>query len=74
MGSFNRLGQPDEAMKKDRNRGFGIDEAKKRPQREDLASAPNPQRGVDALETAFPSADSRPPGVIDSDAPEKPDV
>jgi hypothetical protein len=74
MWSFNRFGELDEAMKNDRNRAFGIDEAQKQREREDLASAAHPQRGVDALKAAFPSANGRPPGVIDSDAPEKPDV
>lgn len=70
MWSFNRFGELDEAMKTDRNRAFGIDEEKKRREREDLAPAAHPQRGVDALKDAFPAADGRPPGVTDVDAPD----
>ena len=71
MWSFNRFGELDETLHEDRNQAMGIDEAKKRREREDMASSAHPQRGVDALKGAFPQADGRPPGVADRDSPEQ---
>jgi hypothetical protein len=67
MWSFNRFGELDDAMKKDRNQAMGVNDDKKRSERSDLAVNAHPQRGVNALKNAFPDADDRPAGVADRD-------
>ena len=64
---FNRYGEADETMRKDRDQAFGIDPEEKRGQREHLAHHAHPQRGVNALRDSFPKANGRPPGVSDAD-------
>ncbi|MCW8193962.1 OBAP family protein [Proteobacteria bacterium 005FR1] len=73
MWSFNRFGELDEAMKKGRNQALGVNEDKKRKERESLADDAHPQRGVDTLKHAFPGADGRPGGVADLDDGEQTD-
>lgn len=65
MWSFNRDGEVDAALKGELNAAMGIDEAEKRAARSDLAQKAHPQRGVDALKSAFPGANGRPDGVRD---------
>lgn len=67
MWSFNRFGELDDAMKHERNKAFNVDEHKKQSEREELSRAAHPQRGVNALKDAFPTADGRPQGVEDSE-------
>ena len=67
MWSFNRDGEVDPRLKDELNSAMGIDEMKKREKRRDLARHAHPQRGVDALKSAFPDADGRPEGVRDVD-------
>lgn len=71
MWSFNRFHELDDAMLAERNRAYGVDEGKKIEEREELAAAAHPQRGVDSLRDAFAEADGRPPGVVDADAPQE---
>ena len=66
MWSFNRDGEADESLRQSFLRGMGLDETAQREGRRDLASGAKPQRGVDALKDAFPSADGRPEGVRDA--------
>jgi hypothetical protein len=66
MWSFNRDGECDEALKRDRNDAMGIDVAAKRAQRQDLVELARPQHGVDAMADAFP-ASTPIPGVVDAD-------
>lgn len=66
MWSFNRDGEVDPRLKDELNSAMGIDEAQKRERRRDLARHAHPQRGVDALKSAFPDADGRPDGVRDA--------
>jgi hypothetical protein len=67
MWSFNRDGEADADLKRDRDEALGIDVAQRRAQRQDLLLAAHPQRGVDLLKEAFPQA--RPvPGVLDAAA------
>jgi hypothetical protein len=64
MWSFNRDGEADSELKRDRNRALQIDVERKRSQRQDLVPNAHPQRGVDLLKDTFP--DARPlPGVVD---------
>ncbi|ETX26825.1 hypothetical protein RISW2_19065 [Roseivivax isoporae LMG 25204] len=67
MWSFNRDGEVDPRLKEEVNTSMGIDEMGKRARRRDLARDARPQRGVDALKSAFPEADGRPDGVRDAD-------
>lgn len=67
MWSFNRDGEVDPRLKDELNSAMGIDEMKKREKRRDLARHAHPQRGVDALKSAFPGSDGRPEGVRDVD-------
>ncbi len=65
MWSFNRDGEVDPRLKDELNSAMGISEMKKREKRRDLARHAHPQRGVDALKSAFPGSDGRPEGVRD---------
>lgn len=67
MWSFNRDGEVDPRLKDELNSAMGISEMKKREKRRDLARHAHPQRGVDALKSAFPGSDGRPEGVRDVD-------
>lgn len=69
MWSFNREGEGDEAMMRDRNLRMGIDVEKKRRERQDLVEHANPQCGVDLLRGRLPgAAQEPPPGVQESGA------
>ena len=68
MWSFNRFGEADETMKRDRDESMQLDPERKRKQRQDLAEQAHPQRGVDTLKDAFPDARESPPGVRDAGA------
>lgn len=61
MWSFNRDGEADEAMKRDRDEAMQVDTARKRRERQELVSRTHPQRGVDLLKEAFPDAEEAPP-------------
>jgi Protein of unknown function (DUF1264) len=67
MWSFNRDGEADETLKRDFEAALDIDEARNRADRRDLARLAHPQRGVAALEGAFPHPRGRPEGVRDAD-------
>jgi len=54
MWSFNRDGEADAQLKRDRNEALRIDVEQKRARRQDLPRAAHPQRGVDPLSDAFP--------------------
>jgi hypothetical protein len=53
MWSFNRDGECDPALERDREAAMGIDRAAKRAARESLVPLAHPQRGVDVLQSAF---------------------
>jgi hypothetical protein len=65
MWSFNRDGECDEALKRDRNEAMDIDPDAKRAHRQSLLRRAHPQRGVDAMRDDFPGAVPV-PGVVDS--------
>jgi hypothetical protein len=65
MWSFNRDGEADPRLRADFAASLGIDAAKQRAGRHDLASLAHPQCGVDALKDQFPAAEGRPDGVRD---------
>ncbi len=65
MWSFNRDGEADPRLKESFLAGLGIDEARQRERRRDLAAQARPQRGVDDMRDAFPEAGGRPAGVRD---------
>jgi hypothetical protein len=70
MWSFNRDGECDEALKRDRDDAMGIDVASKRAERQSFVDLAHPQHGVDAMADQF--SDTAPiPGVVDvrPDAP-----
>lgn len=64
--SFNRDGQADEQLIQARNRRYRVDPRAKRIRRAKLARYARPQRGVDALDSAFDDQGERPPGVTDA--------
>lgn len=64
--SFNRDGEADGCLLPSRDKRLGVDTAKKREQRADLAAHAHPQDGVDTLEGAFAGSDGAPPGVKSS--------
>jgi hypothetical protein len=64
MWSFNRDGECDEAMKRDRDETMGIDPAAKRAHRQSLLPDARPQEGVNLLRDAFPGSTPI-PGVVD---------
>ncbi len=63
MWSFNRDGEADPDLERNRNEHMRIDTSAKRSGRQDLARAARPQRGVDVLKSAFPRAAEPPEGV-----------
>ncbi|TFV61235.1 DUF1264 domain-containing protein [Geodermatophilus sp. DF01-2] len=64
MWSFNREGECDEALKRDRDETMGLDTARKREQRQFLVDRAHPQVGVDAMRNQF-SGTVPVPGVVD---------
>jgi hypothetical protein len=64
MWSFNRDGECDEALKRDRNETMGIDADEKRAGRQDLVELAHPQCGVDAMKDQF-TGTTPIPGVVD---------
>ncbi|MCV2488042.1 OBAP family protein [Geodermatophilus sp. YIM 151500] len=64
MWSFNREGECDEALKRDRDAAMGLDPERKREQRRSLIGSADPQVGVDLLRDRFPGAVPV-PGVVD---------
>jgi hypothetical protein len=64
MWSFNRDGECDEALRRDRDQAMGLDTAAKRADRQSFLELARPQWGVDAMKDDFP--DTMPiPGVTD---------
>jgi Protein of unknown function (DUF1264) len=64
MWSFNREGECDPALRRDRDQAMGIDSDAKRADRQSLLDLAHPQWGVDTMKADFPGA--RPiPGVLD---------
>lgn len=61
MWSFNRDGELNDVLVRDRDRRMGIDTQAKRQSRRDLARHAHPQHGVDAMQGAFPAAEPEPP-------------
>ncbi|WP_106180506.1 OBAP family protein [Prauserella shujinwangii] len=64
MWSFNRDGEADEALLRDRDETMELDTARRRARRAGLASRAHPQHGVDALRDRFPGS-TPVPGVAD---------
>jgi uncharacterized protein DUF1264 len=64
MWSFNREGESDERMKRDRNEAMGIDTEAKRADRQSFVELAHPQEGVDLLKEHFPGS-TPVPGVVD---------
>ncbi|GAB3561306.1 OBAP family protein [Spelaeicoccus albus] len=64
MWSFNRDGECDESLKKDRDRAMGIDTAANRDRRQRLVAGARPQRGVNAMKDQFDGTTAI-PGVVD---------
>lgn len=64
MWSFNREGEADEALVRERARRLQIDVEAKRAERQELVEYAHPQYGVDLLKGRFPgAAEDPPPGV-----------
>lgn len=70
MWSFNRDGEADPALERDRSEALHIDVAKKRADRQEFVELlTHPQQGVDAIKDSF--VDTVPiPGVVDVDTAE----
>lgn len=66
MWSFNRDGEADEAMKRDRDEAMGLDPAARRAARRSLLPEAHPQYGVDAMKDQFPGSVPI-EGVVDAD-------
>lgn len=66
MWSFNRDGECDEGLKRDRDTAMGLDTSRKREQRHDLVGEARPQHGVDAMADQFPGS-TPVPGVVEAD-------
>lgn len=64
MWSFNREGESDERMKRDRDEAMGIDVKRKRADRQEFVPLAHPQEGVDLLRPHFPGSIPV-PGVVD---------
>ncbi|MDQ1474197.1 MAG: hypothetical protein QOJ99_5677 [Bryobacterales bacterium] len=64
--SFNRDGELDAAMLRDRDMRMGIDSQKKRQDRQDMVKLAKPQSGVDRLKDKFPGTLVSIPGVTDA--------
>jgi len=54
MWSFNREGECDERLIRDRNRAMGIDADAKRADRQSFLRSARPQWGVDTMKDDFP--------------------
>jgi hypothetical protein len=67
MWSFNRDGESDEALLRNRNDALGIDVGAKRAQRQQFVELAHPQCGVDAMKDRF-SGTTPIPGVVDVEA------
>ena len=63
MWSFNREGESDPALDRDREENMRLDAQEKMDQRKDLVDLAHPQWGVEDLKDAFPDAGPYPPGV-----------
>lgn len=72
MWSFNRDGEADPELEKDREGHMKLDTSAKRASRQDLVREARPQRGVDALKGSFPRVAEPLEGVRDVDAPDSP--
>ncbi|WP_344279907.1 OBAP family protein [Actinomadura napierensis] len=66
MWSFNREGECDEALKRDRDETMRLDTAKKSRERQEFVPLAHPQCGVDAMRDQF-SGTTPIPGVTDVD-------
>lgn len=64
MWSFNRDGECDEALRRDRDQAMGLDTDAKRADRQSFLDLVRPQWGVDAMKDDFPGATPI-PGVAD---------
>jgi hypothetical protein len=64
MWSFNRDGECDEALQRERNEAMGLDRDAKRAARQSLVELAHPQWGVDAMKDQFSAAVAI-PGVVD---------
>lgn len=64
MWSFNRDGECDEAMKRERDEAMGLDTDGKRSDRQSFLELAKPQWGVDDMKDDFPGATPI-PGVVD---------
>lgn len=64
MWSFNRDGECDEDLRRDRDRAMGLDTNAKRADRQSFLELARPQWGVDAMKDDFPDATPI-PGVTD---------
>jgi hypothetical protein len=64
MWSFNREGECNEALKRDRDKAMGLDTEAKRADRQSFLGLARPQYGVDAMKNDF--TETTPiPGVLD---------
>ncbi len=63
MWSFNRKGESDPDLDRDRQVNMDINPDEKAEHRKDLVDLAKPQWGVEALKDAFPDAGPYPPGV-----------
>ena len=72
MWSFNRDGEADPELERDRDEHMQIDTSAKRSHREDLARIARPQLGVDTLKGVFSRAGEPPEGVRDAHSPDSP--
>lgn len=61
MWSFNRDGEADPTLERDRDVRMNLDTPKKRHERQEFVSLAHPQEGVDTLKGAFTHADDEPP-------------
>jgi len=69
MWSFNRDGEGDPALERDRESALGLDTPATRRQRQELVGLAHPQHGVDTLADRFTGTTPL-HGVVDADAPE----
>lgn len=67
--SFNRDGEVDPDLVRQRDEQMGIDTEQKRQDRQSLLEFANPQHGVDLLKDEFSGGTETIPGVRDADAP-----
>lgn len=67
MWSFNREGECDESLKRDRDQAMELDTKKKHDERQSLVDLAHPQQGVDAMKNQF-TGTSPTPGVTDANA------